>query len=227
MCPRALVNPDINNLMGWKNYQSRIPIMNLLKFLPPRSFSNFLMSGSPIQIGRSLICINLLAGLDQGLWKNLKCTGKMLIWIKETTIRAIPRVVNRCFNRWTKRFMRRCCSKGNYWIISSAELQESSYIFQASDGGLSRLDSLKKRFSQQGKLAGIPKGFHPNYCLQGTVALMMLSNVATLAEVAHQLGQIPGFHMTWRYARLLASAQQNIADWSQSVIDKMLKWRIL
>jgi len=85
------------------------------------------------------------------------------------------------------------------------------------------LDSLKKRFSQQGKLAGIPKGFRPNYCLQGTVALMMLSNGATLAEVAHQLGQIPGFHMNRRYARLLASAQQNIADRSQSVIDEMLK----
>ena len=40
---------------------------------------------------------------------------------------------------------------------SSAERQESSYVFPASDGGLCRLDSLKKRFSQLRDLAGIPK----------------------------------------------------------------------
>ena len=40
---------------------------------------------------------------------------------------------------------------------SSAELQESSYVFPASDGGLCRLDSLKKRFSKLRDQAGIPK----------------------------------------------------------------------
>ena len=52
-------------------------------------------------------------------------------------------------------------------LNSSAELQESSYVFPASDGGLRRLDSLKKRFSQLRDLAGIPKEFRPNYCPTG------------------------------------------------------------
>ncbi|MEK9618193.1 MAG: tyrosine-type recombinase/integrase, partial [Deltaproteobacteria bacterium] len=64
---------------------------------------------------------------------------------------------------------------------SSEELQESSYVFPASDGGLRRLDSLKKRFGQLRDLAGIPKEFRPNYCLRDTIASMMLSNGATLA----------------------------------------------
>jgi hypothetical protein len=57
---------------------------------------------------------------------------------------------------------------------SSAELQGSSLFFPASDGGLCRVDSLKKRFSQLRDLSGIPKEFRPNYCLRDTVASMML-----------------------------------------------------
>jgi len=106
---------------------------------------------------------------------------------------------------------------------SSAELQESSYVFPASDGGLRRLDSLKKRFSQLRDLAGIPKEFRPNYCLRDTIASMMLSNGATLAEVAYQLGHAPGSPMTRRYARFLESAQRGIADRTQRVMDEMLK----
>ena len=68
---------------------------------------------------------------------------------------------------------------------SSAELQGSSYVFPASDGGFRRLDSLKKRFSQLRDLAGIPIEFRPNYCLRDTTDSMLLSNGATLAEFAH------------------------------------------
>ena len=92
------------------------------------------------------------------------------------------------------------------------ELQQSLYEFQASDDGLRRLDSLKKRFRQYRDLAGIPKEFRPNYCLRDTVASMMLSNGATLAEVAHQLGHAPGSPMTRRYAKFIPAAQQSIAN---------------
>jgi integrase len=105
---------------------------------------------------------------------------------------------------------------------SSAELQESSYVFPASDGGLCRLDSLKKRFSQLRNLAGIPKEFRPNYCLRDTVASMMLSNGATLAEVAHQLGHAPGSPMTKRYAKFIPAAQQSIANKAQEAMSSLL-----
>ena len=91
---------------------------------------------------------------------------------------------------------------------SSAELQKNSYVFPASDDGLRRLDSLKKRFSQLRYLAGIPKEFRPNYCLRDTIASMMLSNGATLAEVANQSGHAPGSPMTRRYAKFIPAAQQ-------------------
>ena len=79
---------------------------------------------------------------------------------------------------------------------SSAELQESSYVFPASDGGLRRLDSLKKRFSQLRDLAGIPKEFRPNYCLRDTMINQRLEmfislricriNVAAFHPACHQ-----------------------------------------
>ena len=106
---------------------------------------------------------------------------------------------------------------------SSAELQESSYVFPASDGGLRRLDSLKKRFSQLRDLAGIPKEFRPNYCLRDTIASMMLSNGATLAEVAYQLGHAPGSPMTRRYAKFIPAAQQSIANKAQEAMSSLLK----
>ncbi len=108
-------------------------------------------------------------------------------------------------------------------LNSSAELQESSYVFPANDGGLRRLDSLKKRFSQLRNLAGIPKEFRPNYCLRDTVASMMLSNGATLAEVAHQLGHAPGSQMTRRYAKFIPAAQQSIANKAQEAMSSLLK----
>ena len=108
---------------------------------------------------------------------------------------------------------------------SSGELQESSYVFPASDGGLRRLDSLKKRFSQLRDLAGIPKEFRPNYCLRDTIASMMLSNGATLAEVAYQLGHAPGSLMTRRYAKFIPAAQQSIANKAQEAINSLLEPR--
>ena len=108
---------------------------------------------------------------------------------------------------------------------SSAERQESSYVFPASDGGLCRLDSLKKRFSQLRDLAGIPKEFRPNYCLRDTVASIMLSNGATLAEVAHQLGHAPGSPMTRRYAKFIPAAQQSIANKAQEAMSSLLRHR--
>ncbi|MDG2199054.1 MAG: tyrosine-type recombinase/integrase [SAR324 cluster bacterium] len=108
---------------------------------------------------------------------------------------------------------------------SSAELQGSSLVFPASDGGLCRLDSLKKRFSQLRALSGIPKEFRPNYCLRDTVASMMLSNGATLAEVAHQLGHAPGSPMTKRYAKFIPAAQQSIANKAQEAMSSLLEKR--
>ena len=108
---------------------------------------------------------------------------------------------------------------------SSAELQGSSYVFPAGDGGLRRLDSLKKRFSQLRDLAGIPIEFRPNYCLRGTIASMMLSNGATLAEVAYQLGHAPGSPMTRRYAKFIPAAQQSIANKAQEAINSLLELR--
>ena len=93
----------------------------------------------------------------------------------------------------------------------------------ASNGVLCRLNSLKKRFRKLRDLAGNPKEFQPNYCLRDTVALMMLPNRATLAEVAHQLGHAPGSPMPRRYTRFLESAQRGIADRTQRVMDEMLK----
>ena len=106
---------------------------------------------------------------------------------------------------------------------SSAERQASSYVFPASDGGLCRLDSLKKRFSKLRDQAGIPKEFRPNYFLRDTVASMMLSNGATLAEVAHQLGHAPGSPMTKRYAKFIAAAQQSIANKAQEAMNSLLE----
>ena len=93
---------------------------------------------------------------------------------------------------------------------SSAELQKNSYVFPASDDGLRRLDSLKKRFSQLRYLASIPKEFRPNYCLRRTIASMILSNGATLAEEAYQLGHAPGSPMTRRCSKFIPAAQQSL-----------------
>jgi len=110
---------------------------------------------------------------------------------------------------------------------SSGELQESSYVFPASDGGLRRLDSLKKRFSQLRDLAGIPKEFRPNYCLRDTIASMMLSNGATLADVAYQLGHAQGSPMTRRYAKFIPAAQQSIANKAQEAMSSLLETKAL
>ena len=45
---------------------------------------------------------------------------------------------------------------------SPAEFRESSYVFPASEGGLRRLGSLKRRFSQLRESADISKESRPN-----------------------------------------------------------------
>jgi len=107
---------------------------------------------------------------------------------------------------------------------SSGELQESSYVFPASDGGLRRLDSLKKRFSQLRDLAGIPIEFRPNYCLGDMIVSMMLLNGATLAEVSYQLGHAPGSPMTRRYAKFIPAAQKSIANKAQEAMGTLLRY---
>ena len=56
------------------------------------------------------------------------------------------------------------------------------------------------------------RAFMKNCCLRDTIASMMLSGGATLAEVAHQLGHAPGSPMTRRYAKFIPAAQQSIAN---------------
>ena len=56
---------------------------------------------------------------------------------------------------------------------------------------LCRLDSLEKRFSKPEDHSVILKDYRPNYCLRDTIASMLLSNGATSAKVAHQLGNAP------------------------------------
>ena len=50
---------------------------------------------------------------------------------------------------------------------------------------------------------------------------MMLSNGATLAEVAHQLGHAPGSPMTKRYAKFIPAAQQSIANKAQEAMSSL------
>ena len=52
---------------------------------------------------------------------------------------------------------------------------------------------------------------------------MMLSNGATLAEVAHQLGHAPGSPMTRRYAKFIPAAQQSISNKAQEAMISLLE----
>ena len=106
---------------------------------------------------------------------------------------------------------------------SAESMQTSPFVFPGPLGGQRKLDSYLKHFQRIRDLAGIPKDFRPNYCLRDTIATRLLSSGLSLDEVAHQLGHIPGSPMTRRYAKFLASAQRNIADRSQSVMDEVLK----
>ena len=106
-------------------------------------------------------------------------------------------------------------------------MQTSMFVFPGPLGGQRKLDSYLKHFLRIRDLAGIRKDYRPNYCLRDTIATRLLSSGLSLDKLAHQLGHTHGSSMTRRYAKVLASAQQNIADRSQSVIDEMLgqtKW---
>ena len=85
------------------------------------------------------------------------------------------------------------------------------------------MDSSKKLFSKLRNEAGIPKEFRPNYGLRDTVASMMLSNGATLAEVGHQLGHAPGSPMTKRYAKFIPAGHQCIANNAQEAMSSLLE----
>ena len=52
---------------------------------------------------------------------------------------------------------------------------------------------------------------------------MMLSNGATLAEAAHQLGHALGSPMTRRYAKFIPAAQQGITNKAQEVMNSLLE----
>ena len=53
---------------------------------------------------------------------------------------------------------------------------------------------------------------------------MMLSNGATLADVAYQLGHAQGSPMTRRYAKFIPAAQQSIANKAQEAMSTLLKY---
>jgi len=50
-----------------------------------------------------------------------------------------------------------------------------------------------------------------------------LSNVATLAEVAYQLGHTSGSPMTRRYVKFIPAAQQSIANKAQEAMNSLLE----
>ena len=101
-------------------------------------------------------------------------------------------------------------------------MRTSGFVFPGPAGGQRKLHSYIRHFRRMRDLAGIPEDYRPNYCLRDTVASRLLSSGATLDEVAYQLGHSPGSPMTRRYARFLESAQREIADRTQRVMDEML-----
>ena len=102
-------------------------------------------------------------------------------------------------------------------------MKTSSFVLPGPVGGQRRLHSYIRHFRRMRDLAGIPEDYRPNYCLRDTVASRLLSSGATLDEVAYQLRHSLGSPMTRRYARFLGSAQRDIEDRTQRVIDEMLE----
>ena len=96
-----------------------------------------------------------------------------------------------------------------------------------------RLDALPfdESEEQHGKLINLkkfPKG-HPVKLFRlvnsvgDKIASMMLSNGATLAEVAYQLEHAPGPPMTRRYAKFIPAAQQSITHKAQEAMNSLLE----
>ena len=106
---------------------------------------------------------------------------------------------------------------------SVESMQTSQCVFLRPLGGQRKLDSFLRHFRRIRDFAGIPEDYRPNYCLRDTIATRLLSSGLYLDEVAHRLGHTPGAPVTRRFTEFLASAQQNIAGRSQSVMDEMLK----
>ncbi len=124
-----------------------------------------------------------------------------------------------------KKFVRCCCCK-ELLNNNLAKPQGNPYVFAINYGGLSGLDSLKKRSSKLRDQAHIPKEFRSNYCLRDTMGTTMLSNFATEAEVAHQLGHVPGSSTTRRYAKFTFAAEQGIVNKAEHGLDSLLKPKI-
>ena len=99
-------------------------------------------------------------------------------------------------------------------------MKTSSFVFPGPAGGQRKLHSYIRHFRRMRHLAGIPEDYRPNYCLRDTVASSLLSSGATFDEVAYQLGHSLGSPMTRRYARFLGSAQRDIEDRTQRLIER-------
>jgi integrase len=101
-------------------------------------------------------------------------------------------------------------------------MRNSEFVFPGPTGGRRNLGSYMRHFRRIRDAAQLPKEYRPNYCLRDTVASMMLSKGATLAEVAEQLGHEQGSPMTRRYAKFMPAAKQGIANKVQEVMRDLL-----
>ncbi len=101
---------------------------------------------------------------------------------------------------------------------SHGTLRTSPFVFPNSKGEMRRRDSYQSHFIRIRKLARIPDGYRPNYCLRDTIASFMLSDGATLDEVGYQLGHEPGSPMTKRYAKFIPEARQRIVQRSEKIL---------
>ena len=105
---------------------------------------------------------------------------------------------------------------------SPVVMRDSTYLFPGPKGFERKLVSYSKHFAQIRNLAGIPSNYRPNYCLRDTVATMLLSNGASLAEVGYQLGHELGSKMARRYAKYIPEAQEKIVQKSQESLLRLL-----
>ncbi len=105
---------------------------------------------------------------------------------------------------------------------SAESMQTSQFVFPGLLGGQHKLDSYLQHFRRIRDFAGLPKRLpsellpQRHHCNSPTVVRTLIRWSSPPA------GPYSGSAMTRRYARFLASAQQNIADRSQRLMDEML-----
>ena len=150
---------------GRLNSPNKTRTVSALKYPAQNSSRTYSECGNLIRTTNFYIYINSLAGQDPGPRRHLSCSGRRLILVEGYTKRDTKSgtMVIQLMNEKVREVL---LLQRELLNNSSAELQGSSLVFPASDGGLCRLDSLKKRFSQLRDLSGIPKEFRPNYCLR-------------------------------------------------------------